>query len=85
MSAPILLVFGKLRPERKRSLSGMAAAAKMSLIAVEEPGEALQAFGRNGFQGLQEMLRIEPVETAGQMVAAASQVERGAHGGDAGD
>ena len=41
MSAPILLVFGKLRPERKRSLSGMAAAAKMSLIAVEEPGEAL--------------------------------------------
>jgi DNA-binding response OmpR family regulator len=36
-----LLLLGKVRPERKRSLTGMAAAAKQSLIAIEEPAEAL--------------------------------------------
>lgn len=38
---PNLLLLGKVRPERKRSLNGMAAAAKMSLVAIEEPAEAL--------------------------------------------
>ena len=52
---------------------------------VEESGKALQAGGRDGFQGIQKVLRIEAVEAACQMVAAAGEVERGAHRGDAGD
>ncbi|MGC4068313.1 MAG: hypothetical protein QM784_27420 [Polyangiaceae bacterium] len=37
-----LLVVGKLRPERKRSLTGMAAAAHFSLVHLEEPAAALE-------------------------------------------
>jgi DNA-binding response OmpR family regulator len=37
-----LLVVGKIRPERKRSLTGMAAAAHLSLVHLEEPAEALE-------------------------------------------
>ena len=52
---------------------------------VEEAGKLAQAGGGNGFQRLQEMLRIDAVEAVRQVVAAGSKVERGAHGGNAGD
>lgn len=42
-----LLVVGKLRAERKRSIAGMAAAAKMPLVAMEDAGEALQWLEQN--------------------------------------
>jgi len=37
-----LLLVGKVRPERKRSLTGMAAAADLALVALEEPAQALE-------------------------------------------
>lgn len=37
-----LLLVGKVRPERKRSLTGMAVAAELPLVAIEEPTQALE-------------------------------------------
>ncbi len=48
MSEPkCLLLVGKVRPERKRSLTGMAVAANLPLVAIEDPALALEWLDAN--------------------------------------
>jgi DNA-binding response OmpR family regulator len=46
-SSQNLLLLGKVRPERKRSITGMAAASKLTLISIEEPSSALSWLDSN--------------------------------------